>query len=178
MLWKKNMYMPKQPRISTWFSALTHITQICHNFDVANSSWYCTGFAPMLFQWSYSCMACFSLQICCDFFTAWFFHSRPFLSHDFCFVEWFFRYWCIWIGCISKTGQILWIVVAFWSVLYAYTIAHAKVFTSSLNIIKMWMSKEEMEAEYNYGVKEKVVQEEEESWGKLCSKLVSKILQS
>ena len=62
--------------------------------------------------------------------------------------------------------------------IYIYTIAHAKVFTSSLNIIKMWMSKEEMEAEYDYEVKEKVVQEEEESWGKLCSKLVSKILQS
>ena len=42
----------------------------------------------------------------------------------------------------------------------------------------MWMSKEEMEAEYYYEVKEKVVQEEEESWGKLCSKLVSKILTS
>ena len=39
------------------------------------------------------------------------------------------------------------------------------------------MSKEEMEAEYDYEVKEKVVQEEEKSWGKLCSKLVSKILQ-
>ena len=42
----------------------------------------------------------------------------------------------------------------------------------------MWMSKEEMEAEYDYEVKEKVVQDEEESWGKLCSKLVSKVLQS
>ena len=52
------------------------------------------------------------------------------------------------------------------------------MFTSSLNIIKIWMSKEEMEAEYDYEVKEKVVQEEEESWGKLCSKLVSKICQS
>ena len=43
--------------------------------------------------------------------------------------------------------------------------------------IEMWMSKEEMEAEFDYEKKDKVVQEEEESWGKLCSKLVSKILQ-
>ena len=42
----------------------------------------------------------------------------------------------------------------------------------------MWMSKEEMEVEYDYEEKAKVVQEEEESWAKLCSKLVCKILQS
>ena len=30
-----------------------------------------------------------------------------------------------------------------------------------------------MEREYDYKMKEKVVQEEEESWVKLCSKLVS-----
>ena len=40
----------------------------------------------------------------------------------------------------------------------------------------MWMSKEEMEAEYDYKEKANIVQEEEESWAKLCSKLVSKIL--
>ena len=57
-----------------------------------------------------------------------------------------------------------------------YIIACAKVIASSN--IEMWMSKEEMEAEYDYEKKDKVVQEEEESWGKLCSKLVSKILQS
>ena len=34
------------------------------------------------------------------------------------------------------------------------------------------MSRDEMEIEYNYKMKEKVVQEEEEAWGKLCSKLV------
>ena len=57
-----------------------------------------------------------------------------------------------------------------------YIIPHAKVI-ASLNI-EMWMLKEEMEAEYDYEEKAKVVQEEEESWGKLCSKMVSKILQS
>ena len=57
-----------------------------------------------------------------------------------------------------------------------YIITRAKVLLSSN--IEMWMSKEEMEAEYDYQEKAKVVQEEEESWGKLCSKLVSKILQS
>ena len=35
------------------------------------------------------------------------------------------------------------------------------------------MSKEEMAKHYDYQMKEKVVQEEEASWGKLCSKLVS-----
>ena len=30
-----------------------------------------------------------------------------------------------------------------------------------------------MEKHYDYKMKEKVVQEEEESWGRLCSKLVS-----
>ena len=35
------------------------------------------------------------------------------------------------------------------------------------------MSRDKMEREYDYKMKEKVVQEEEESWGKLCSKLVS-----
>ena len=57
-----------------------------------------------------------------------------------------------------------------------YIIAHAKVIASSN--IEMWMSKEEMEAEYDYEEKDKAVQEEKESWGKLCSKLVRKILQS
>ena len=41
----------------------------------------------------------------------------------------------------------------------------------------MWIWKEEKEAQYDYEEKDKVVQEEEESWQKLCSKLVSKILQ-
>ena len=57
-----------------------------------------------------------------------------------------------------------------------YIIARAKVLLSSN--IEMWMSKDEMEAEYDYQEKAKVVQEEEDSWGKLCSKLVSKIFQS
>ena len=35
------------------------------------------------------------------------------------------------------------------------------------------MSKEEMAKHYDYEMKEKVVQEEEASWEKLCSKLVS-----
>ena len=35
------------------------------------------------------------------------------------------------------------------------------------------MSRDEMEREYDYELEEKVVLEEEESWGKLCSKLVS-----
>ena len=37
----------------------------------------------------------------------------------------------------------------------------------------MAMSKEEMAKQYDYKIKEKVVLEEEASWGKLCSKLVS-----
>ena len=38
---------------------------------------------------------------------------------------------------------------------------------------RMSMSRDEMQKRYNYQMKEKVVQEEEESWGRLCSKLVS-----
>ena len=37
----------------------------------------------------------------------------------------------------------------------------------------MWMSQDEMEKKYDYEMKEKVVLEEEESWGRLCTKLVS-----
>ena len=37
----------------------------------------------------------------------------------------------------------------------------------------MCVSKEDMEKNYDYGLKEKVVQEEEASWGRLCTKLVS-----
>ena len=58
-------------------SALTHIMQICHNFDVVNLPRYHAGFTPMLFQWSYSHMVHFSLRIHCNFFTVLFFHSRP-----------------------------------------------------------------------------------------------------
>ena len=58
-------------------SALTHITRIRRDFDAANSPRYRAGFAPMLFQWCYSHMARFSSRICCDFFTARFFRSRP-----------------------------------------------------------------------------------------------------
>ena len=43
----------------------------------------------------------------------------------------------------------------------------------SKNFLKMWMSPDEMQKKYDYQMKEKVVQEEEESWGRLCSKLVS-----
>ena len=35
------------------------------------------------------------------------------------------------------------------------------------------MSRDKMEREYDCKMKEKVEQEEEESWGKLCSKLLS-----
>ena len=35
------------------------------------------------------------------------------------------------------------------------------------------MSQEDMEKNYDYELKEKVVMEEEESWGRLCTKLVS-----
>ena len=59
--------------------------QIRRNFDVANSPRYHTGFAPMLFQWSYSHMARFSLRIHCDFFTAQFFRSRPLFIARFLF---------------------------------------------------------------------------------------------
>ena len=65
--------------------ALTHIMQIHHNFDIMNSQRYHSGFAPMLFQWSYSHMACFSLQICCNFFTVQFFRSRPLFIMQFLF---------------------------------------------------------------------------------------------
>ena len=41
-------------------SALTHITQIHSDFDIANSPQYHAGFAPMLFQWCYSHMVHFS----------------------------------------------------------------------------------------------------------------------
>ena len=34
--------------------ALTHRMQIRSNFNIANLLQYCTGFAPMLFQWSHS----------------------------------------------------------------------------------------------------------------------------
>ena len=44
----------------TLLSALTHIMQICRNFDVANLLQYRAGFAPMLFQWSHSHMQRFS----------------------------------------------------------------------------------------------------------------------
>ena len=43
----------------------------------------------------------------------------------------------------------------------------------SKNFLRMSMSRDEMEKQYNYKMKEKVVQEEEESWGRLCSKFVS-----
>ena len=44
-------------------SALTHITRIRRDFDVANSPRYRAGFAPMLFQWSHSHMQHFSSRI-------------------------------------------------------------------------------------------------------------------
>ena len=47
--------------MTTQLSALTHIMQICCNFDVTNSLQYRAGFAPMLFQWSHSHMQCFSV---------------------------------------------------------------------------------------------------------------------
>ena len=37
----------------------------------------------------------------------------------------------------------------------------------------MWMSQDKMEKKYDYQMKEKVVLEEEESWGRLCTMLVS-----
>ena len=53
--------------------ALTHTTRICSNFEITNSLRYCTGFAPMLFQWSHSHMQHFSLQIHSNFFITQFF---------------------------------------------------------------------------------------------------------
>ena len=41
------------------------------------------------------------------------------------------------------------------------------------NFFRMLMSRDKMEKHYDYKMKEKVVQEEEKSWGRLCSKLVS-----
>ena len=66
-------------------SALTHIMQICRDFDIANSPQYRAGFDPMLFQWCYSHMARFLSRICCDFFTARFFRSRPLFIARFLF---------------------------------------------------------------------------------------------
>ena len=43
----------------------------------------------------------------------------------------------------------------------------------SENFLKMWLSPDEMQKKYDYQMKEKVVQEEKQSWGRLCSKLVS-----
>ena len=37
----------------------------------------------------------------------------------------------------------------------------------------MWMSQDKMEKKYDYKMKEKVVLEEKNSWGRLCTKLVS-----
>ena len=55
--------------------------------DSTHKSLYLTGvcFAPMLFQWCYSHMAHFSSRICCDFFTARFFRSRPLFIARFLF---------------------------------------------------------------------------------------------
>ena len=50
-------------RIWILLSALTHITRIRRDFDVANSPRYRTGSAPMLFQWSHSHMQHFSSRI-------------------------------------------------------------------------------------------------------------------
>ena len=44
-------------------SALTHIMQIRHDFDVTNSLQYHAGLAPMLFQWSHSHMQHFLSRI-------------------------------------------------------------------------------------------------------------------
>ena len=60
-------------KIWLFVKVLTHRTQICGNFDVANSSQYHAGFAPMLFQWSHSHRQ--------HFFTAnlqWFFYHAIF----------------------------------------------------------------------------------------------------
>ena len=66
-------------------SALTHITQICHNFDITNLQQYHAGFTPMLFQWSYSHMAHFFVTNLLQFFTAQFFCSRPLFIVQFLF---------------------------------------------------------------------------------------------
>ena len=67
-----------------YLKAMRHTTRIRDVFDVANSPRYRAGFAPMLFQWSYSHMQCFLLRIHGNFFTAQFFHSRPFYCMIFC----------------------------------------------------------------------------------------------
>ena len=50
-----------------------------------------------------------------------------------------------------------------------HIITHAAI----QEFLKMWMSPDDMQKKYDYQMKEKVVQEEEELWGRLCSKLVS-----
>ena len=101
-----------KPFLTILLSVLTHVAQICGNFDIANSSRYCTGFTPMLFQWSHSHMACFSSQICCNFFAL-----DPFLSHDFCSVEKFLvlklvaLLFVLPFPCISKVGQIFFLLL-------------------------------------------------------------------
>ena len=64
-LWVINQTQDEAFNINDNFcaSALTHIMQICHDFDVANSPQYHAGFAAMLFQWSHSHMQHFSSQI-------------------------------------------------------------------------------------------------------------------
>ena len=79
-------YLPHECMVS----ALTHITRILRDFDVANLLQYRTVFVPMLFQWSHSHMARFLLRIHCDFLQCSFFALDPFLLHDFCSVERFF----------------------------------------------------------------------------------------
>ena len=64
-------------KLDRQLNALTHIMRICCNFDITNLQRYHAGFAPMLFQWSNSHMACFSSQIHYDFFAVQFFRSRP-----------------------------------------------------------------------------------------------------
>ena len=85
MLVFKSTYDMALKYIKELLSALTHITRIRRDFDIANSLRYRTGFAPMLFQWCYSHMAHFSSQICCDFFTVRFFRSRPLFIARFLF---------------------------------------------------------------------------------------------
>ena len=82
--------------------------QICCNFDVANLQRYCAGFAPMLFQWFYSHMKHFSLQIHCNFFTVQFFCSRPLfystvfvLQHNFSCSNWLGTAVCIAADCTA-----------------------------------------------------------------------------
>ena len=74
--------------------AMTHTTQICGIFDIANLLQYHAGFAPMLFQWSLSHMQCFLLQIHCNFLQHDFFTLDPFLLHDFCAIL-----CCNWFNC-------------------------------------------------------------------------------